>query len=109
MKNNKFTVNGKEYVAKEIDLAEILEFEDYGLNLTTMQTKPFNTAVAYFGICAGLDKERAVAEFREHMIHGGSPEDVYNALGTQLENSDFFRAIQENAEKETATSESKKK
>ena len=55
----KFTINNKQYKAKEIDFNAICDLEDEGLSLSDIQNKPMSAVRAYFTICYGGDKEAA--------------------------------------------------
>lgn len=104
-----FEVNGKKYEAREIEFGEVVEFEDYGVDITNPGKKPISAVVAYFGICSGLDKEDATAEIGKYLENGGDIHNLIALLQEVLNNSPFFRRLQENAEKEAAASKTEKK
>lgn len=104
-----FTVNGKEYRAKEFDFNLMCDLEDMGVSLTEAGTKPMSMVRAYFGICTGKGKEFAGKEMEQHLINGGSFDDVVNAMNEEMEKSDFFRSLNKTAEAENGESKSKTK
>lgn len=99
---NTFKVNGKEYKAKEFTFNLICDLEGMGVPLEQMDEKPMSMVRAYFGICAGLGKDAAGKEMEQHIIGGGKFDDVMKAMMNEMENSDFFRSLNQKAETETA-------
>lgn len=95
---NTFTVNGTEYNAKEFDFNLVCDLEDMGISLEKAQDKPMSMVRAYFAFCSGKGKAFAGREMQEHVVKGGSLEDVTKAMSEAMEKSDFFRALQETAE-----------
>lgn len=93
-----FIVNGKEYKAKDFDFNLVCDLEDMGISLEKANEKPMSMVRAYFAFCAGKGKAFAGREMQEHMVNGGSFEDVTKAMSEAMENSDFFRALQKTAE-----------
>lgn len=104
-----FTINGKKYKSAEVDFNFICDLEDMGISIKDLRSKPLAVARAYFALCANADKDVAGAEIQKHMIDGGSLEELYEVLGIEIENSDFFRALNQTEEEETPTSKGKKK
>lgn len=97
-----FVVNGKEYKAKAFDFNMICDLEDMGIQLQAAGQKPMSMVRAYFAICAGNGKEFAGKEMEEHIINGGSFDDIMAAISDEMEKSDFFRNLQKKAEAEIA-------
>lgn len=104
-----FTVNGKEYRAKEFDFNLMCDLEDMGMPVAEMSKKPSAAVRAYFALCAGKGKEFAGKEIEAHIIGGGSLEDVVIAMDEEMEKSDFFQALLQTAEAENGKSQRKKK
>lgn len=108
----KFTVNGKEYNAKELTYGDIRKMESFGLNLmtdiTSIQAKVFSYTSGYLAICGGFSLEVADNEMNEHIINGGDFTDISEAFVDSLSNSRFFQAMlnsaAEKTPKKTATS-----
>ena len=109
MAKNTFVVNGVTYVAKPFDFDMVCELEDMGVTFERIDKMPMSLIRAYFAICANTDKEQASALIQNHMIHGGKLEDVTNAMGKEMENSDFFRALSKDEEQTSTESKRKKK
>lgn len=91
--NRFFTINEKRYEAKPFDFNTVCDLEDYGVSLQEMQKKPMSMARAYFALCLNGDKERAGKEIQEHVKHGGDFNELYTVMGEEMNESDFFRAL----------------
>lgn len=104
-----FEVNGKQYKGKGFDFNLVCDLEDMGVSLDDMRNKNLSLIRAYFGICAGLDAERAGAELQKHLISGKKFESITDVMSEELEKSDFFRALQKTAETEDAEVETEEK
>ncbi len=104
-----FTVNGKEYRAKEFDFNLMCDFEDMGISIADMSKKPMAVVRAYFALCTGRDKDFAGKEMEAHLINGGSFDDVVNAMNDAMEKSDFFRSLNKTTEAENGESKRKTK
>lgn len=94
---NTFKINNKEYKAKAFDFNLVCDLEDMGISLSEAGNKPFAVVRAYFAICTGKGKEYAGSELEQHIVNGGSLDDVMNAMNIEMEKSDFFRNLNKNA------------
>lgn len=109
MAKNTFTVNGVVYTAKPFDFDMVCELEDMGVSFDRIDKMPMSLIRAYFAVCANTDKEQAAQLIQNHMIKGGKLDDVTDAMGKEMENSDFFRALQPKEEKTSTESKRKAK
>ena len=107
MAKNTFIVNGVTYVAKPFDFDLVCELEEMGVTFERIDKMPMSLIRAYFAICADTDKEQASALIQNHMIKGGKLDDVTNAMGKEMEESDFFRALTQDEEQTSTESENK--
>lgn len=111
-KMKSFTINGKEYNAKELTYGDIRKMESFGLNLmtdiTSIQAKVFSYTSGYLAVCGGFGIDVADNEMNEHIINGGDFTEISEAFVDSLSNSRFFQAMlnsaTEKAPKKTATS-----
>lgn len=104
-----FNVNGKEYKAKAFDFNLMCDLEDMGVSIADMPNKPMTVVRAYFALCTGKGKEFAGKEMEQHLINGGTFDDVVNTMSEEMEKSDFFRSLNKTEEQKTTKSQSKAK
>jgi len=104
-----FTINGKRYNAKPFDFNLVCNLEDNGVSLTQMKEKPMSMVRAYFAECAGGDKDVAGAEIQAHVIAGGNLNGLYEVMGAEMNESDFFQALNKKEEQTSQESEKKEK
>jgi len=100
-----FTVNGKEYKAKAFDFNLVCDLEDMGVPLEEIGKKPMSLVRAYFGLCAGKGREFAGKEIEDHIIGGGTFDDIMTAMSDEMEKSDFFRNLNEKAKTKATADE----
>lgn len=103
-----FTINDKRYQAKPFDFNTVCDLEDNGVPLSEMTKKPMSMARAYFAICLNGDKERAGKEIQEHVIAGGNFNELYTVMGEEMNDSDFFQALNQTAREEDQEMEAEK-
>lgn len=99
---NTFTVNGTEYSTKPFDFNLVCDLEDMGISLEEMGKKKMSAVRAYFAICAGKGNEFAGKELNDHFVGGGKFDDIITAMNKEMENSDFFQALNKTAETENS-------
>ena len=104
-----FTINGKRYNAKPFDFNTVCDLEDSGVALTEMKKKPMSMARAYFALCLDGDDKKAGEEIQAHVIGGGNLEEIYTVMGEEMNDSDFFQALNQKAEQDAQTVESEEK
>ena len=103
---NKFTINGVTYKAPPFDFNLVCDLEEAGVSLAEAQDKPQAVIRAYFAVLIDGDKKTAGRELSQHMINGGTFDELTDAMLKEMDESDFFRAITKGAE--TTTRQSKK-
>lgn len=96
-----FVINGKRYTAKPFDFNTVCDLEDNGVSLAEMSKKPMSMARAYFALCFKGTKEDAGKEIEEHIKTGGDFNDLYKAMGDEMNESDFFQALNKAKDEET--------
>lgn len=104
-----FVINGEEYRAKAFDFNLMCDFEDIGVPLETIATKPMKMVRAYFALCSGKDERNAGREIEQHILTGGSFEEIINVINEEMDKSDFFRKLSQTEETETPKNAKKKK
>lgn len=90
---NTFTLNGNLVVAKKFDFNLICDLEDFGVSIQDVGKKPMPMIRAYIALCLGSSLDVAGHEIEQHIIGGGSFDEVMNAMSKEMENSDFFRNL----------------
>lgn len=104
---NIFTVNGNEYKAVDFDFNLICDLEDMGYPLEQVKNKPVATLRAYFSLCAEMSIEDAGNEIGEHLKNGGKMDSVLDAMKKAMDESDFFRNVNQTEEKKTTKTQRK--
>ena len=104
-----FTINGKRYTAKPFDFNTVCDLEDNGVSLSAMREKPMSMARAYFALCYNGSKEEAGNEIQAHVLAGGNFNDLYEAMGAEMNESDFFQALNKKSDQEAPTETAKEK
>ena len=102
-----FEINGRKYKSAKVDFNFICDLEDMGISVKDFRSKPMAVARAYFALCAGSDKDIAGSEIQAHMLKGGKLDELYEVLGKEIEESDFFQALNKTEDEEVATSKKK--
>lgn len=105
-----FVINGNEVKAKGFDFNALVDFDSYGVSIQDMSDKPLTFIRAYVAYCMGVSLEEAGQNINDHIINGGKFDDVFKVVNEALEESGFFRALQdEPKEIQTTTTTSKRK
>ena len=96
---NRFTINGKSYVAPKFDFNTVCEFEEAGISLQDAKNKPTSMIRMYFALLFDGDKEAAGKELEQHMIDGGTFDELTEAMIREMNESRFFQAIAARSDK----------
>ena len=104
-----FVINNKRYNAKPFDFNTVCDLEDNGVPLQEMTKKPMSMVRAYFALCFNGSKEDAGAEIQAHVIAGGNFNELYQIMGEEMNESDFFQALSKKTAKEDPEVEKKAK
>lgn len=96
-----FNLNGIDVVAKEVDFNLVCDLDELGVSLESIGTKPMNALRGYVAVCIGGSLADAGMLLQEHMVNGGTIEEVLNVFVAKMEESDFFRQISKMENKET--------
>ena len=106
---NTFTLNGNTIIAKKFDFNLLCDLDDYGISIQDAGKKPMSLVRAYVALCANCDLATAGNMIQEHMTKD-SLDSVYDAMAKELEESDFFRNLQQpTAPKKTTKAQAIKK
>jgi len=106
----KFTINGKSYDSLPLSFGTIRDLDKMNVSLADILMKPFVASSAYFALCAGVLQKVADDEIEQHIINGGSINDITEVMIKEANESGFFQAMIKDAEKAiTASLPAKKK
>ena len=98
-----FTINGNKYNSVPFTFNLMCDLEDMGTPIETADSRPTSVLRSYFALCGNMGKDAAGKEIEEHLIKGGTLNELSDAFGKELDESGFFRALGETEEKETST------
>lgn len=102
-----FSINERLIKAKDIDYNMICDFEEAGVSIEQIQAKPMSALRLYISFCMDATSEKAGKEIGEHLMKGGTLEEVFDIFKTAMEESSFFQAINKEKEEETPEATSK--
>ena len=105
--NNTFTLNGLTVSAREFNFNALCDLDNYGISIQDVGDKPMAFVRAYIALCMNTSLEEAGQNVNDHIVNGGTLDDIFAAINKELENSGFFHALQdrpEGVQKKTPTS-----
>lgn len=94
-------INGKAYQGAEMTFNNVCRMEEMDAPITYGAKVSFSMLRAYLALCMNTTKENAGEELEKHVMSGGDFDELSEAMGDAIENSDFFRKLQETATEET--------
>lgn len=106
-KTERFIINGKSYQAKEIDFNFICRLEAEGIEMSRMGKSFMNVIKIYAAYCMDVDADIAGEELNNHLINGGTFEELIDLVSAKMDESDFFRAVSKKQEQENAKTSKK--
>lgn len=88
-------INQKNYAVPELTFRHSKFMEQMGLPVEGMLSKSyiFTAVSAFTAIVAECDSDRADHLIEQHVLGGGTLEDIYKAYVTALSESGFFRKL----------------
>lgn len=98
-------LNGKSYPRVDVDYNMLCDLEDAGISLSEISNKSMSFVRAYFASCMDTDAKTAGKEINAHIVNGGNFESLMEVIKEVIDESGFFRALKENKDEETSTSE----
>lgn len=96
-----FVINNKSYLAKEFTFGTIRQFENAGLSLSNIQSMPMTLVSVYLSICAGISVDAADKEINDHVINGGSLDEIFALITEEMAESRFFQALNKRTDQTT--------
>lgn len=101
------TLNNKRIRAAECDFNFVAMLSENGIELNQISKKMIPTVRVYVAHCMGVDVETAGDYINQHIISGGTLEQIMETLSKKFEDSGFFRAISESKTENIEESEIK--
>lgn len=101
------TLNGRKIRAAECDFNFVAMLSENGIELNQISKKMIPTVRVYVAHCMGVDVETAGDYINQHIISGGTLEQIMETLSKKFEDSGFFRAISESKTENIEESEIK--
>lgn len=98
---NRFTINNETYTAKPFTFKMLVDLNKLGIKTSDMSKLDMALMNAYFAICADIDEDEAAELIEKHVISGGDFDGIVEAMSKEMDDSDFFRALMEQAETRT--------
>jgi len=97
------TINNKIYNVPELTFAHSKILEQHGVPLRRLIDSDlfFTICSAFVAIVANTDIEGADYLLEQHILGGGTLDDIYGAYVTAVTESRFFKKLLENQEKKT--------
>ena len=94
-------INGKNYEVKPFTFLDCLNLEDRGFNILKTMSEGKIFQMGAMAVCAIADVSREDASFliEQHIAGGGDLSDIIEKFVKAMEESDFFKKAQQNAEK----------
>ncbi len=103
---NTVQINGNTFTVPEMDFNGICELAELGIDIMNITSLRKNTIVATRSIVAWIaqvDIETAGDMIQQHIINGGSLEEIINVFAQALETSNFLNALKGRAEESNGT------
>lgn len=100
-----FELNGNTVNAKKIDFNLLADLDDYGVSIEDAGAKPLVFMRAYIAVCLNKNLTETGEEINAHIVGGGDLGNIMDVLDELLEESDFFRALQNVQDEQTEVQE----
>jgi hypothetical protein len=92
-----FTLNGKQHKDIELTFNDVCDLQEKGVDLTAMNPKnALPTIRAIISLRFGGNEQLAGIEIEQHLINGGTFEDLAEIVKKAVEGSGFFQALRKN-------------
>lgn len=88
-----FKINDKNYKSAPFDFNLMCRFEDFGVDMSQIESKPLVVFRAYFAICSNMTIEEAGNELNKHVCGGNDLSGIIKAFLSEMKKSDFFQKM----------------
>ena len=102
-------LNNKTYIVPELTFRHFTMMEDQGFSLVEafQKRKVFLLAMGFVCAVTGEDRDEAERLIEQHVLGGGSIEDIYSAFAEAVESSGFFKKMLKLGNQDSAKTEEK--
>lgn len=104
----KLTINNRVYPAKELDFNFLCELGNENIDISELESKIMPAIRVYVAYCMGVDVKVAGSEINDHIINGGTINEIADVFSKMAEESGFFRALNKTATEETTETTKKR-
>ena len=102
-------INGKTYKPAELTFNNVCAMEEMGASLTDAKNRSMSLLRSYLAVTMNVPEEIAGQELEAHVIGGGEFTDLADCMAEAIEESGFFRALQQNQTEEAGQVEKETK
>ena len=99
--NREIEINGRKFKAAEITFGTIRKLSQLGVDFNHLGKNMFTLVNAYVQVSTRLSEEAVDEMIQQHILKGGSLEDILKVFQEELDDSDFFQALAKTEQKET--------
>lgn len=89
------TINGKKYDTPTLNFGAMCTLEAWGLSIGDLSSRPLGFLAGFVGLTIGEDLTGGQAAIDEHLENGGNLDDLTDALNKAVEQSGFFKQLEE--------------
>lgn len=86
-----FKINDKNYKSVPFDFNLMCAFEELGVDVSQMDSKPMIVFRAYLAICGDISISEAGNELNKHICGGNDLSGITKAFLSEMKKSDFFQ------------------
>lgn len=101
-------INGKNITIKELDFNGISDLSELGIEVTDLAgvaagLKAFPVVRAFVALNTGTDKQVAGELLQQHILGGGTLDELFGAIAKSIEGSGFLQTLLKRQEKKPKT------
>lgn len=86
-------IAGRKIFCAELTFGTVRKMRNMGVDFDHLDADPFTLANAYIRISARASEDVADALIQKHIVDGGTLDEIIEAFGQALDESDFFQAL----------------
>lgn len=102
-------INGTEYKLPELNFNAMCRLEDMGISLYEMDKRVLSTVRGFLALAMDDDMERAGVEIEKHLSGGGSIDVIMDDINKAVNESGFFRSLNQGKKEGNQESQGKER